>query len=108
MKVMGILLMLLQLTLIIKAKSLKDKQLKSATFSNLTLSLFWTKVDQKSDTAHLQDWIGLDCIYTGHLDVDALSQVLVTGCEKEDSFSIQVHSGVTGDRLYWITQSRPN
>ena len=88
----------------IKEKSLKEKQFKSATFSNLTLTLFWE--NQKSDTAHLLEE-GY-CIYTRHLDADALIQVLVTGCEEADSFSIQVHSGVTGDRLYWINQSRPN
>ena len=67
MKLMGMLLIMLQLTLsTIKAKSLKEKQFKSATFSNLTLTLFWE--NQKSDTAHLLDE-GY-CIYTGHLDVD--------------------------------------
>ena len=44
---------LLQLTLVIKAKSLKEKQFKSATFSNLTLTLFLE--NQKSDTAHHLD-----------------------------------------------------
>ena len=77
MKVVCIILLLLQLTLNIKAKSLEEKELKSATFSNLTLTLFWE--NHKSDTAHLLD--EGDCIYTGHMDADALSQVLVTGCK---------------------------
>ena len=96
MKVVSIILLWLQLTLNINAKSLEETQLKSATFSNQTLTLFWE--NQKSDTAHLLD--EGDCIYTGQFDADALSQVLVTGCQEEDSVSIQVQSAVVGDRLF--------
>jgi len=72
------------------------KELKSAEFSNQTLTLYYEDLEEH-DTAALVD--EGDCIYSGHLAEDALSNVLVTGCENE-TLSIQVHSTIAGDRLF--------
>lgn len=107
---MDVKMMLLQLTLMImmmnsdartnipnlNAQSSAEKELKSAEFSNRTLTLYYVDLEEP-DTAYLLD--EGDCIYSGHLYRDALSNVLVTGCEDE-TISIQVHSTVAGDRLF--------
>lgn len=79
----------------LEAQSTVEHRLKSVSFSNKTLTLNWD--DQEADKASLFD--EGDCIYTGHLARDALSDVLVTGCE-DTEVSVQVQSELVGDRIF--------
>ena len=77
-----------------------DRELTSAQFANKTLRLYWT--DLTTDIARLRD--DGDCIYEGHLERDARSSVLVTGCEDGDT-GVQIQSTVVGDMLFTLMKN---
>jgi len=77
----------------------REKNLESVKFEKLTLKLNWD--DKKTDLAHLDD--EGDCIYTGHIERDPSSSVLVTGCQEEgEDLSIQIQSKTVGDHLFTL------